>query len=109
MLPTIWKYLSFFPASPLKKDLEYSRAPSLQQGYAVLAISTTTDSSATLLSFCPFRLLTYKAYICSLRLRKGQGGFSPVDSSSFHPCRRCYPATALLLFSPYQYIGSAFP
>ena len=25
---------------------------------------------------------------------------SPVDSASLHPCRRCYPATALLLSQP---------
>jgi hypothetical protein len=71
----LWKHLSFFPASPLKKDLEYSRAPSLRQGYAVLAISTTTDSSATLLSVSPFRRGTYRAYLRSWYFYQGQGGF----------------------------------
>src|SRR3990172_8319152 len=80
----LWKPLSFprlspsragFPASPPKKDLRYSRAPSLRQGYAVLAISATTDSSATLSPVCPLRLSTYKAYLAPVVSSRDEEGF----------------------------------
>ena len=74
-LQTVWKPLSFFPASPPLKDLRYSRAPSLRQGCVVLAIFATTDSSATLSPVSAFRLSTYNAYPCSCRFLQGRGGF----------------------------------
>ena len=69
------KPLSFFPASPQSKDVRYSRAPSLRQGYAVLAIPATADSSATLSPVSALRLSTYNAYPCSCRFLQGRGGF----------------------------------
>jgi hypothetical protein len=67
--------LSFFPASPQSKDVRYSRAPSLRQGYAVLAIPATADSSATLSPVSALRHPTYSAYPCSCRFLQGRGGF----------------------------------
>ncbi|MFZ2896776.1 MAG: hypothetical protein WA008_12645 [Saprospiraceae bacterium] len=66
--------MSFFPASPPKKDLRYSRAPSFRQGYSLLTISTTTGSSATLSPVCPLHLSIYKAYpapVVSFRREEG--------------------------------------
>ena len=70
-----WKSLSFSPALPPMKDLRYSRAPSLRQGYVVLALIATADSSATLSPVGTLRRATYSAYPCSCRFLQGRGGF----------------------------------
>jgi hypothetical protein len=63
------------PRRTLLKDLRYSRAPLLRQGYVVLAIIATADSSATLSPVGTFRLSTYSAYPYSYCFLQGQGGF----------------------------------
>ena len=71
----LWKFLSFFPTSPPKKDLRYSRVPSLRSGCVVLTIFTTTDSSATLSPVSLLRLSTYKAYLAPDTSIRDEEGF----------------------------------
>ena len=78
----------------LSKDVLRSRAPSLRPGYVVLAIVTTTGSSATLSPFRPLRPGLIGLPLLPL-FPAGTRRVSPVDRTPVYPCRRCYPATAL--------------